>query len=107
MHLNEMEWQVMSRLGLMGLPPLRTRSVPDYIPIRISIPAINARAAISAGGNGRAIIPANPLRISQIANSSIPALRVIRTAIVYLRELAFRRWEMVLHRLPQNAQPPG
>jgi hypothetical protein len=58
----------------------------DYIPIRIRIPAISASAAVSAGGNGRAIIPANPSRISQIANSSIPALRVMRTAIVHLRE---------------------
>src|SRR4030095_11907358 len=78
-------------LQLQGAFRLRSeRGRCDYIPIKIRIPAINATAAITAGGNGRAIIPVSPSRISQIANNSIPALRVMRTAIVHLREGAFR-----------------
>ena len=53
----------------------------SYIPIRINIPAINANAAIKTPGIGKAAKPAMPVRISQIANRSIPALRVSRTAI--------------------------
>lgn len=53
----------------------------SYIPIRINIPAINASAAINTPGIGKAAKPPMPVRISQIANRSIPALRVNRTAI--------------------------
>jgi hypothetical protein len=55
-----------------------------YIPISINTPAINASAAISTPGIGNAANVLKPVRINQIPNRSIPALRVTRTAIARL-----------------------
>jgi hypothetical protein len=55
------------------------------MPIKIKTPAISASAAISTPGIGTATNPAMPLMINQIDNKSIPALRVIRIAMVYLQ----------------------
>ena len=49
---------------------------------------MSASAAISTPGTGIGANPAMPVRINQIANKSIPALRVIRIAITPLRRLS-------------------
>jgi len=54
------------------------------MPIRINTPAIRASAPISTPGIGIATKPAMPVTINQIASKSIPALRVILTAILHL-----------------------
>ena len=66
------------------LEPLLRQARAGYIPTRISTPAMSASPAISTPGMGSAANPAMPVRISQIASNTIPALRVIFTAIAHL-----------------------
>jgi hypothetical protein len=67
---------------------LVSQSAASHMPIRINTPAINASADIRMPGMGTAANPMMPDRINQTDSKSIPALRVIRIAMVHLQPLA-------------------
>src|SRR5688572_16835826 len=73
-----------NRIARLTSPPtLHAWTSPcGYRPMRIRMPAISANTAETTEGIGNVASPPTPTRISQIASTSIPRLRVVRIAML-------------------------